>query len=455
MDRFALTYLERWQSKANRKPLVIRGARQVGKTCLVRLFAQERFENMLEINFERYPEMATLFASKDPKSIAKMLELQFNIPILPGRTLLFLDEIQAAPEVLACLRYFREELPELHVISAGSLLEFAMEEPVFSMPVGRIEYLYLGPMQFEEFLLAAGEKNLVDFLGDFSLQTTIPSAIHGKFMGLLRQYLVTGGMPESVDIYLKSNSWRECEAVKHTLQRTFEDDFNKYGGRIRHQRLQLVFRKIPFLVGNKFKYVNVDRNARSAEVANALRMLCQARVAFPVYHSSCTGIPLGATVDERKFKVLFLDVGLLTSAVGLNLLEYEKAEDIMLVSAGAVCEQFVGQHLLFSQDFYREPELCCWVREKRTSSAEVDYVIAIGSSIIPVEVKAGKGGTLKSLHLFLRERRRALGVRFNAEPPSLLDLETALSHGPNVSYRLLSLPLYLVGQARRLLSEYG
>ena len=455
MDRFALNYLEKWRSKANRKPLVIRGARQVGKTYLVRLFARERFDHLLEINFERHPDMASLFASMDPKTIIQMLELQFNIPVLPGRTLLFLDEIQAAPEILACLRYFMEELPEFHVIAAGSLLEFAIEEPVFSMPVGRIEYLYLGPIQFEEFLAAAGEKNLAAFLGDFTLHDTIPSVLHAKLMGLLRKFLVTGGMPESLEIYLKSNSWQECEAVKHALQRTFEDDFNKYGGRIKHQRLQLLFRKIPLLVGNKFKYVNVDKNARSAEVANALRMLCQARVAFPVYHSSCTGIPLGATSDERKFKVLFLDVGLLSTAAGLNLLDYEKAEDVMMVNTGAVCEQFVGQHLLFSQEFYREPELHYWVREKKTSSAEVDYVIAQGSSIVPIEVKAGKGGTLKSLHLFLRERRCALGVRFNAAPPSLLDLETALTHGPNVSYRLLSLPLYLVGQVRRLLAHYA
>jgi len=195
MDRFALGYLKTWKSKPNRKPLVIRGARQVGKTYLVRLFAQERFDHLLEINFERHPDMASLFASKDPKSILQMLELQFNIPIRPGRTLLFLDEVQAAPEILASLRYFLEELPELHVISAGSLLEFAMEEPVFSMPVGRIEYLHLGPMQFEEFLLAAGEKKLAAFLGDFTLQDTIPPALHTRLMGLLRKFLVTGGMP--------------------------------------------------------------------------------------------------------------------------------------------------------------------------------------------------------------------------------------------------------------------
>ena len=450
MHRFALDYLDTWKVKPNRKPLIIRGARQVGKTYLARLFAGDHFDNLVEINFERDPGIASLFASKDPRKIVQMLELQFNVSIRPGGTLLFFDEIQATPEIFSSLRYFYEEMPELHVISAGSLLEFAMEEPAFSMPVGRIEYLYLGPMQFEEFLLAAGEENLVTFLSAFTFGDTIPEPVHGRLMELFRIFLVTGGMPESIGVYLKSKSWQECESVKHAQQATFEDDFNKYGRRFKHQRLQLLFRKIPLLVGRKFKYANVDRDERSAQLAKALDLLCQARVAYRVYHSTCSGIPLGATINEKKFKILFIDVGLMSTATGLNLLDYERAGDIMMVNAGAVCEQFVGQHLLFSQHLYREPEVHYWIREKKGSSAEVDYVISEGTAIVPVEIKAGKGGTLKSLHLFLRERRRPLGVRFNADIPSVLDLDTALSDGHNIPYRLLSLPLYLVGQVRRL-----
>ena len=455
MDRFALDYLKNWKSKPNRKPLVIRGARQVGKTYLVRMLAHECFESVLEINFERHPDMASYFDSKDPGKILQLLELQYNMAIQPGRCLLFLDEIQAAPQILASLRYFQEEMPGLHVISAGSLLEFAMKEPVFSMPVGRIEYMYIGPMQFEEFLAAAGEKGLVEFLGGFNLGDAIPTPLHDKLMSLLRTFLVAGGMPESMAMYLQRGSWQECEATKAALMTTLEDDFSKYGSRVPHQRLQMVFRKIPTLVGTKFKYVHVNRDVRARELADALALLCQARVAHQVYHSSCTGIPLGATIDEKRFKVLFLDVGLLSSAVGLNLLDYEKAEDVMMVNAGAVCEQFVGQHLLFSQDLYRAPELHYWVREKKSSSAEVDYVISQGPSIVPIEVKSGKGGTLKSLHLFLREKGRHSGIRFNSDRPSVLDLETAVSDGRNVPYRLISLPLYLAGQVRRLLGNDG
>ena len=321
------------------------------------------------------------------------------------------------------------------------------------MPVGRIEYLHMGPMQFEEFLVASGKDNLATFLNNFSPAENIPKPLHHQFMELLKIFLVTGGMPEAIAVYLNTNSWQECELIKHSLLSTFQDDFSKYGRRVKHQRLQLLFKKIPLLAGQKFKYVNVDPNERSGDLAKALELLCYARVAYRVHHSSCSGIPLGATIDAKKFKVLFLDVGLMSTATGLNLLDYERAKDVMVVNGGAICEQFVGQHLLFSQQFYREPEVHYWVREKRGSSAEVDYVIAEDTAIVPIEVKAGKSGTLKSLHLFIREKHPPLGVRFNSDISSLFALETALAHGKNVHYHLLSLPLYLVGQVRRLIRQ--
>ena len=453
MYRFALEYLKAWKSKPNRKPLVIRGARQVGKTYLVRVFAKEYFDQILEIDLERNPEIVLLFADKDPRKIVQLLELQYNITIRPGITLLFLDEIQAVPELLASLRYFYEELPELHVIAAGSLLEFALEDPSFSMPVGRIEYLHLGPMQLEEFLLAAGKDKLVTFLNEYSLGDSIPEPLHNLLMDQLRTFLVTGGMPEAVAVYLNSHSWQDCESTKHSLIATFQDDFNKYGKRVKHQRLQRLFKKIPLLVGSKFKYVNVDRNERSADLAKALNLLSRARVVSPVYHSACSGIPLGAAINTKKFKVLFLDVGLMSTATGLNLLDFETAEDVMRVNAGAICEEFIGQHLLFSQQQYCEPEVYYWLREKKNSSAEVDYVISEGALIIPIEVKAGKSGTLKSLHLFLREKHRSFGVRFNSDTPSVLESQAALPGRTNISYRLLSLPLYMVGQVRRLIRQ--
>jgi len=449
VHRFAISSLVEWKTKPSRKPLVLRGARQVGKSYLVRELAREHFSGIAEVNFERDPDIASLFDSKDPRRIVQLLELRLNARIHPGETLLFLDEIQAAPSVIAALRYFHEQMPELHVAAAGSLLEFALEQFAHSVPVGRLEYLYLGPMQFEEFLLAAGEEKLPGFLARQAPGEPIPEAIHTKCLDLFRLYLTIGGMPGAVRDYFGKESLLEAEAAKQSILTTYQEDFSKYGRRVKHQRLRLLFQKIPQLVGGKFRYANVDREQRSADLSRALELLCMAHVAYRVKHTAANGVPLGAEVKESIYKVLFLDVGLMTTALGLRFLDYEQARDVTLVNAGAVCEQAVGQHLLFSQALFHPPELHYWVREQRNSAAEVDFVISEGSAILPVEVKAGKTGTLKSLHLFMREKKRSLAIRLNSAPPSLLDTTTSLPDGVNAPYRLLSLPLYMIGQVRR------
>lgn len=453
MHRFALRYLADWKCRSSRKPLVVRGARQVGKSFLVQMFAADQFDTLLEINFERDPDAAGLFESKSPRKIVPLLEARFNRDLKPGSGLLFLDEIQAAPEVFAALRYFHEEMPGLHVIAAGSLLEFVLEEHSFSMPVGRVEYLHLGPMQFEEFLLALGRDKLKALLDGYGPGESTPEAIHAELLRLFRQFVIIGGMPEAVRSFAETGSYRDSEPVKQSILSTYRDDFSKYRGRVPHRRVDKVFTKAPQLVGQKFKYSHVDRDDRAARLAAALDLLCLARVTHRVRHTAANGVPLGAEADDRNFKVLFMDVGLLCRSCGLGAADIEAAEDVMLVNAGAVCEQFIGQHLLYSRPFYEEPELYRWMRQKRSSAAEVDYVTAIGQQIVPVEVKAGKTGTLKSLHLFLMEKRRELGLRFNSDRPSLLDGETSVAGRARKHFRLLSLPLYMVGQARRLCRE--
>ena len=453
MRRYAIDYLAAWKDSPRRKPLVLRGARQVGKSWLARQFATQYMENMVEINFERMPEAAALFSDKTPEKILPRLELHSGQAIMPGKTLLFLDEIQATPEVFACLRYFHELMPSLHVVAAGSLLEFVLKEHEFSMPVGRIEYLHLSPMVYEEFLIASGRERLADFLKTYRMGDELPAPIHGRFMDALREYMVVGGMPEAIQAYIDTSSFLECDKAKQSILSTYQDDFSKYGARVNVFRIQQVFKKLPQLVGGKFKYSHVDPSAQARDIGKALQLLCLSRVACKAHHSASNGTPLAAEIDERKFKALFLDVGLLCRACGLSLLEFENASDIMLVNAGAICEQFIGQHLLYSRDFFEEPELHYWSREKRQSAAEVDYVISIGSQIIPVEVKAGKTGRLKSLHAFLREKNRSFGLRFNADLPSLLEATAILPNGNPLDYRLLSLPLYMVGQSRRLCRE--
>ena len=452
MKRNAEQYLKSWRQEITHKPLIIRGARQVGKTYLVRSFARE-FGNLVEINFERNPEIAELFISNDPVLIIGLLELQLQTTITPGKTLLFLDEIQARPDVIASLRYFYEEMGDLHIIAAGSLLEFALEKPTFSMPVGRIEYLYLGPMQFEEYLVATGREKLVLFLQNFQLSNSIPAPIHKQLLEQLQVFIITGGMPDAIKNFIDTKSWQHCEKVKASILTTFRDDFNKYGVKANPDVLYDLFRKIPFQVGQKFKYVNINRHLRAAVVSKALNLLCQAKVANKIHHSSGNGLPLGAEINHKKFKIIFLDSGLMATACGVNFLDLNKVEDIILVNNGALCEQFIGQHLLYAGEFYREPELVYWAREQRGSSAEVDYLISNGTNIIPVEVKAGKGSSLKSLQMFLKTKQLKTGLRFNNDTPSLLKTKTVLANGNNIPFQLLSLPLYMVSQAKRLLAD--
>jgi uncharacterized protein len=453
MRRFALDYLKDWKSRASRKPLVVRGARQVGKSYLAHMLAEECFENLLEINLELESDAASLFSSMDPGRILPLLEARFGQPVRPGNTLLFLDEIQAAPELLASLRYFHEKLPELHVVAAGSLLDFALRDQQYSMPVGRIEYLHLGPMSFEEFLAALGRDALLTFVRDYSTADQMPAAIHAELMRLISEFMVVGGMPASVAAFALSGGHRESEAERQAILSTYRDDFAKYAPRVDPRRLEKVFARIPLLVGSKFKYTHVDREERSRELGRALELLCLARVAARVRHTGANGLPLGAEADDRNFKVLFMDVGLLCRSCGLSVLEFDPTADIMAVNAGAVAEQFVGQHLLHCGEFYAEPELHCWMRQKSNSSAEVDYLLPVAGQVVPVEVKAGKSGTLKSLHLFLQEKDRNFGLRFNADVPSLLKSRTSVRGGDNRRFDLLSLPLYMVGQARRLCRE--
>lgn len=231
---------------------------------------------------------------------------------------------------------------------------------------------------------------------------------------------------------------------------TYRDDFGKYAQRIQRRRVEKVFAQAPMQVGRKFMYRQVDREERARDLGDALRLLQLARVLHKVRHTHANGVPLGAEADERNFKILFLDVGLLCRGCGLRITDFPVADDALLVNRGAVCEQVVGQHLLHGGPFYVEPEIFYWMREARGSCAEVDFVAAIGDQVVPVEVKAGKTGTLKSMQVFLGEKQRRFGLRFNMNVPSLLTAETCLATGPRTAFRLLSLPLYLVGQAGRL-----
>lgn len=445
MHRFHLDYLKNWANSKTRKPIIIRGARQVGKSTLVKLFAEKNKLKLRTLDFERNPQLKEIFARNDPQEILRLLAIMFNETIKPGEHVLFLDEIQAAPQALQTLRYFYEEIPQLHVLAAGSLLDFTLANHKFSMPVGRIEYMHLGPMSFSEFLLALDEKILLDYLSRYKLAIEIiPVSVHTKLMQLFKTYLIVGGMPEAVLKYQQTNNFIEPERIKQIILSTYKDDFAKYTTAITNNHLRLVFAKIAPLIAKQLKYSQISKEERAATIAQALELLRLAKIIYPVYHSACNGIPLGAEINSNFYKLLFLDIGLLTTQLGLTFLDLTAITEVTLINCGMLAEQFVGQHLLYSKPSYEEPSLYYWTREKKSSQAEVDFVISFKGKVLPIEVKAGKTGTLRSLHYFLQEKELSFGVRFNSELPSITTEEHKLANGKKIQYKLLSLPLYLV-----------
>ena len=457
LRRTEIKYLHEWSAQRPLKPVIIRGARQVGKSTLVRQFARAARFSLVELNFERNPELREAFAFRDPARILSTLTLLTGQSIAAGTSLLFLDEIQAAPEALAALRYFHEEMPELHVVAAGSLMEFALADTRFSMPVGRVEYLHLGPMEFEDFLGAVGHRELASHLRELSLPDldgdAIPGPVHGKYLDLLRQYWVVGGLPEAVSAWVRSRDFTRVSRIQQSVVATYRDDFNKYSHGSLKDRIQMVFDRLPGMVGRKFKYVQVSRDHRAAELADALRHLCMARVASKIRHTSANGLPLAAEADERRFKCLYMDVGLMCAALHLDVLDLGR-QDPTLVNSGAVAEQFIGQHLLYGGPRHEAPVMYYWTREARNAAAEVDYLMAPARRVVPVEIKAGTTGSLRSVHQFLKEKRGDFALRFNADAPSLMRDTKGLPDGTRIDYHLLSLPLYMVGQARRLVGEF-
>jgi predicted AAA+ superfamily ATPase len=339
------------------------------------------------------------------------------------------------------------------VVAAGSLLEFTLARHSFSMPVGRIEYHHLGPMTFREFLEAV-EPALAGFLDGLSPASPPPEAAHRKLLLRQRQYLFVGGMPEAVRAFLETGSLEESAAVHRRIVSTYEDDFAKYGAPRHQALLQNIFRQIPRLVGQKVKFVNVSREDRSRDVKEALGLLARARVCHRVAASRCSGVPLNANVDESAFKLLFLDVGLMNHACGMDWLALSRMDDSRLVNEGAVAEQFVGQHLAYASGGTEQPQLAYWLREGRSANAEVDYVVSRGPEIFPVEVKAGRSGTLRSLHQFMGHKPSRAAVRFDLNLPSRqkvpLQLQRAGGLAP-AAFDLISLPLYAVGELGRLL----
>jgi uncharacterized protein len=393
---------------------MVRGARQIGKTYSVRELGKT-FKHLFEINFEEEKELDVFFReSLNPKKICEKLSAYFSKPIVPGQTLLFFDEIQACPEALASLRFFYEKMPELHLVAAGSLLEFAMSE-IPSLGVGRIHSLFMYPMSFNEFVMALDEEKLLTLLQETRFIKPLDSPFHRKLIDYFKTYQLIGGMPAVVQTYLGRRDLAECQVELDDILTTLQDDFAKYKTRSPVSRLRKVFDSIVFQAGSKFKYSNVNSHSSSHSIKATLNLLVQAGLAHKIHHTSARGLPLGAQVDQKKFKVCLYDVGMHQRLLGLDLKQQILSEDLKVINRGNLAEVFVGLELISNASPTTKHSLYYWHREAKSSNAEVDYVIQKGNEIVPIEVKAGTKGQMRSMYIFMKERNLKNGIRISLE----------------------------------------
>lgn len=446
MKRNIENYLVAWKDSPKRKPLILRGARQVGKTFIINAFGKTHFEHYLSVNLEQDRNLQAVFTSNNPEIIINELTSLYNVPVIPGKTLLFLDEIQASPAALASLRYFYEQTPDLHIIAAGSLLDHTLNEVRYSMPIGRVEYAYLHPLNFMEFCTALGETGLCDYMSSYSPDQSFSEAIHSRIAGYLRLYFFIGGMPEAIQTYIDTGNLIEVEKVHANIVTSLQYDFAKYGTRKEQDFLKSSLHYVANTIGRKVKYVNIDRNAHSSQLKEALLKLEMSRVIHLVRKTKSVNPPITQYVDNDTFKPVFMDIGLANHLAQIRLADIE---NLCTDFEGALAEQFVGQEFIASSSFFKETRLYYWIREAKNSNAEIDYLLQIENEIYPVEVKSGKTGSLKSLQVFMESADKHKGIRFNLDLPNYgSNLEAVVrtnNQNKSILYSLISLPLYFAG----------
>ncbi|MBI1862424.1 MAG: ATP-binding protein [Deltaproteobacteria bacterium] len=410
----------------------------MGKTWLIREFAKS-FPSFCEINLEAQPELIPLF--KDyfgkPRELIRYLSAATGKTIQPGSTLLFIDEIQESPQALLSLRYFFENLPELHVVSAGSLVEFVLKE--LSFPVGRIEFMHLFPLSFEEYLWAVEKKELAEEIKQSSENRSLPHALHDAAMKEVRSYLLIGGMPAVVEAYTQKKDFAHCQGIQQLLIANYRADFSKYASRADVPHLRLLFDAIPRTIGQKLKYSHISKEIRSRELSKALGLMEQAGLVYKSVHSSGNGVPLNAESKPEKFKAFLLDIGLAQRILGLNLHELFISTTSPL-HRGRIAEQFVAQELVALTPTNDSPRLFYWHREATSSQAEVDFLLESSGKVKPIEVKSGATGSMKSLHLFIKEKGLSEGYKISEAPFSKI-----VQNGVT----LTNIPFYCIGSSLR------
>ena len=441
--------LEEWKESTTHKPLLLRGARQVGKSSAVRHLGTQ-FKYFAEVNFESAKSIATFFKGDlDVKLISSKISNYIQVPIIPGQTLLFLDEIQACPEAIMALRFFKEDYPELHVIAAGSLLEFALQSlPTFG--VGRIHSVFMYPMTFDEFLVAMDMGGLLAMRREATVTHPLDAPFHDKLVNLFRTYLMVGGMPEAVATWRETTDFLKCQQVHQDIILTYEDDFNKYGRRVNPELLRLTLHGVCHQIGQKLTFSRISEGYRSAQIREALNLLTLAGLVIPVVGTSANGVPLDAESDEKRAKYLFLDSGLLLAILHLDgQLGHDLIKLIMtatpqdLINKGSITEMVAGLEISRYKSPVMRPRLFYW-EKTGNSIAEIDYLSIRSMKVLPIEIKAGTQGGMKSLWIFMREKHLNNAVRCSLENFGAFDY---IDHDDDNAIRHVDIcPLYALSQ---------
>ena len=416
-----------WKNSANRKPLLLRGARQVGKSWAVEHLG-ETFDYFIEVNFEKRPEMLDVFQKiHDVHELASSLGMYYNTPVIPGRTLLFLDEIQKSADAVQSLWSFKEDYKELHVVAAGSLLEFALQY-LPSFGVGRIRSLFVYPFSFDEFLVAEGKADWVKAKQGASTEKPLLEPLYNDLVQHFRTFLMVGGMPASVAAWITTHDYSQCQAELDDIQLTYYDDFPKYAKKVDTTLLRNTLQSVVMQIGDKFTYSEVDGGYRAEEVKKALKLLCDAGIIKRVSYTSGNGLPLGAEVNDKFRKYIYLDSGLLLRILDLDfggarqlteMIIAGTAED--LVNKGGLAEMVLGWELVKYNNPRTQHDLFYWENTAEGTRSEVDYIIARDLKVLPIECKAGTSGKMKSLYEFMRQKHLTEAIRSSLENFSELE----------------------------------
>lgn len=448
IERYIDTLLQEWKHGSSLKPLLLRGARQVGKSWAVEHLG-ESFDYFIEVNFEKRPEVKEVFQKvHDVHELANNLGMLYNKPVEAGKTLLFLDEIQASPEAIRSLWSFKEDFPDLHVIAAGSLLEFTLKE-LPSFGVGRIRSLFVYPFSFDEFLVAEGKSTWVQAKQEASAEKPLFTALHQDLVQHYRTFLMVGGMPASVAAWVTAHDYRKCQTELDDIQLAYYDDFAKYAKKVDPTLLRNTLQSVILQIGNKFMYSKVEGGYRAEEVKKALGLLCDAGIIKRVSHTAANGLPLGAGVNEKFRKYIYLDSGLLLRILDMDLGSARQLSELILagsvedlVNKGGLAEMVLGWEMVKYNNPRSQHDLYYWENTAEGTCSEVDYIMARDLKVLPVECKAGVSGKMKSLRLFMRQKHLTDAVRCSLENFSLLE-----NHDKQDSDALRSIqiiPLYAI-----------